>query len=318
MIFVAKKVRFLLILFSWEGSLIWIALIFGFLFQGVGTARAGYDLSTLSLDLPADEQVCPGEERNFCGEKVAGMEDVLLPDLQTLPPFDFRLVEYRGSGRREIRFANSVWNSGEGVLELQGEYDGQNNTVDIEQHLFGEGQEPLTHGVGEFTFHPEHNHWHWEDFSIYEIWDLAPDGSLGEIVVTSGKVGYCMLDIRRINGEEMEDSSVREARIPDSRQYRGCAWRSQGISVGWVDTYYAHTPGQVMDVSELRDGIYAFRSTVDPEGFLYEADRDNNSAIVYFSLYGNQFRLIGETLSTQCQWQTTMIHSSIHSTSICR
>jgi hypothetical protein len=237
------------------------------------------------------------------------MDGLFLPDLQTLPPFDFRLNEYRGSGRREIRFANSVWNSGEGVLELHGVYDPGNNTVVFNQHLFGEGQREATHRVGEFTFHPEHNHWHWIDFSIYEIWNLAPDGSLGEIVTTSGKVGYCMLDIRRINDPEMEASSIHEDQIPDTRQYRGCGWRLQGISVGWVDTYFNYTPGQVMDVSELRDGIYAIRSTVDPEGYIIEADEGNNSVIVYFSMYGNQFRLMGDTLTTPCRGETHSIPS---------
>lgn len=301
MIFLEKKRQDLRSLSSWKDPLNWLILMIGVLFLGAGTAQAKYGASARPVDLPTETLTCPGGDRNLCAATFRRVTGLRLPDLVTLPPFDFRLVEYRGSGKREIHFANSVLNRGEGVLELRGELDHQNNSIVFHQRLVGDGEQEVTHRVGEFNYHPEHGHWHWDDFSVYEIWALAPDGRPAEVVVTSGKVGYCMLDIRRLEDEEIEDSAIRKSQIPETRQYRGCGWRLQGISVGWVDTYHAHTPGQSMDVSELRDGIYAFLSTVDPEGYLYEADRGNNTAMVYFSLYGDQFRLIGETLSSSCQ-----------------
>jgi hypothetical protein len=295
-----KEMRYLRFLFSWKAYLIWFMVISGLGLPSIDPARASEGRPRQALYLPENGKACDRTGGNPCKDRVKDRESFLLPDLQTLPPFDFRLIEYGGTENRVIRFANSVWNSGEGVLELHGEYDRNNGSIRFRQLLYGEGEETLEHRVGEFTFHREHNHWHWEDFSVYEIWRLAPDGSLGEILVTSGKVGYCMLDIRRVPEEEIASSPIREAEIPETRQYRGCGWRLQGISVGWVDTYFAHTPGQVMDISGLRDGIYAFRSTVDPEGNLVESDEDNNSMTVYFSLYGNQFRLMGETLLRSC------------------
>src|SRR5688500_9276147 len=41
----------------------------------------------------------------------------LLPDLRTVPPDDLT-VEFGRGGRRLLRLANMVWNSGEGALEL--------------------------------------------------------------------------------------------------------------------------------------------------------------------------------------------------------
>jgi hypothetical protein len=328
-VFFSMKRSITEILTPWWRLFTWVCLLLAILFLGIHSAKAadhslsrssyrmGMSWRAVSAKKSYSEHgawhtiyevtfllrnglICPDRERIFCRKSTPGLEGLALPDLQTLPPFDFRLHEYRVSGRREIRFANSVWNSGEAVLELHGEYDPGKNTVVFNQHLFGEGQREITHRVGEFSFHKEHNHWHWEDFSIYEIWSLAPDGSLDEIVATSGKVGYCMLDIRRVTEEEIATVPIDETQVPDTRQFRGCGWRTQGISIGWVDTYFAYTPGQVMDITELRDGFYAFRSTVDPGGNLHEADEGNNSATIYFSLFGSEFRLIGGAFSASC------------------
>src|SRR5688572_16516380 len=43
----------------------------------------------------------------------------LLPDLRTVPPADLT-IEFASGGRRLLRLANLVWNSGEGALELAG------------------------------------------------------------------------------------------------------------------------------------------------------------------------------------------------------
>jgi hypothetical protein len=201
-----------------------------------------------------------------------------------------------GNGKRLMHFSNSVVNRGSGVLELHGVFDPLKNTILVSQYLYGFDKDLVQRRVGAFTFHPAHGHWHWADFSIYEILPVRPDGRLGEVLVTSGKVGYCMLDIQRMPAEWGRINLEAGLEIVERAQYGVCNWRRQGISIGWVDTYDANTPGQVMDISRLSDGIYALRSTVDPQGKLFEAERGNNTGMVYFALQGSLLYVIGESI----------------------
>lgn len=274
-----------------------LILLLGGFFVGIHTAQAGNGLLRQYPYVPPDDDLDPRRNRPPWREPTPKLKDVSLPDLQTLPPFDLQLVVHRGSGRRVIRFSNSVWNSGPGVLELRGIYNQQNNTIEVRQYLYGFEPDLVKRRVNEFMFHREHNHWHWDGFSIYEIWTVESNGRLGEIVVTSGKVGYCMLDINPVGDDWIQKEDMQGLEIPDRRQYGDCGWRRQGISVGWVDTYDSDTPGQAMDVSDLPDGLYALRSTVDPDGILYESNITNNSAVVFFSMRGDHLHVIGEALT---------------------
>jgi hypothetical protein len=242
--------------------------------------------------------VVPGDERNsLLPSATPGLDDIYLPDVRTLPPFDLRLVVDRKTGDRAIRFSNSIWNSGKGVLELRGSYDRQNSRVEVTQHLYGADQELLKQSVGEFEYHPVHSHWHWQNFSVYKIWAVQPDGKLGEIQVSSGKVGFCLLDTTRGDDELLESTGLPGLEIAERARYGGCSWRRQGISPGWIDTYFSYTAGQEMDISSLPNGIYALRSTVDPGGLIFETNKNNNTGVVYFSLYGDRLHVIGERLS---------------------
>ena len=296
---VSRSVRSL----AWRGCMALLVLFSGGAFWGVGffrvvdPAQASGDLPLYRPGRPPDEEADRKRSWPLWREPAPDLEDIFLPDLQTLPPFDLQLAANRSSGERIIRFSNSVWNSGEGVLELHGAYDDESNTVLVSQVLHGLDQDLVERSVGEFVFHREHNHWHWEGFSIYEIWTVESSGDLGELVVTSGKVGFCMLDTSRISDEWIKKKSITGLEIAERRQYGQCGWRRQGISTGWVDTYDWDTPGQVMDVSNLSDGLYALLSTVDPDRLLLESDKENNTAIVFFLLREAGLLAIGEDLT---------------------
>lgn len=209
------------------------------------------------------------------------LESVLLPDLRTLPPHDLQIIVR--SDKKAIRFSNSVWNSGPGILELRGELDDDQQTLQVTQHLFGRDQTQALQDVGTFSYHAEHTHWHWEGFSSYEIWSTGPEGELDRIVARSDKVSYCMMDTG-LTGDTswLQEQQQEGIEISDRRVYGQCLWKRQGISVGWVDTYAAHIPGQSIDISHLPNGLYALRSTVNPEGIIVESDASNNTALTYF------------------------------------
>lgn len=210
---------------------------------------------------------------------------LLLPDLQTLPPNDFRLVIDSQSQRKFIRFSNHIWNHGPGVLEFRGTYNTDKETVRVAQNIYREDGSLLQQSSGEFHFHPIHGHWHWEGFSSYEVWSLSTDGNLDGLIASSDKVGYCLRDIAPNDGNQSSTPS-----------YNSCYWARQGLSVGWVDTYRENISGQVVEISHLPEGIYALSSTVDPQNIIREVDDSNNSAVVYFALYADRIQVLGGSL----------------------
>ncbi len=258
-----------------------------------GRARAAFDLCSYAPAEPEAVTVCRDQQPLSSAELAWFRERAFLPDLQTLPPFDLYTYSNERTGQQMIRFSNSVVNRGGGPLELHGQFNPENNTVLVTQVLHSQ-EGPFEHrrSVGDLEFHPEHNHWHWIGFSIYEIWSLDAEGNLDEKLRTSGKVGYCMLDTSPAEDDLLREFALDRDDIPEDREYWQCSWRRQGISTGWVDTYSANIPGQSMDVTGLPNGLYALRSTVDPDGLLIEADRRNNTAMTYFVLRNHRLSVV--------------------------
>jgi len=198
----------------------------------------------------------------------------LLPDLLTLPPSDLLLRTNPVDGTRLIRFTNSIMNNGPGTMELWGTRNPETGKVTVKQRIRNRDNSTDAITVGEFFFHPEHNHWHFGNFARYEIWSLEPDGGLKSIVAFSNKVSYCLRD------DELANDFLSTSR----QTYTSCNQETQGISVGWVDTYRYHLEGQSIDITSLSNGVYALRSTVNPDENLWELDYANNSEILYIEI----------------------------------
>jgi hypothetical protein len=216
----------------------------------------------------------------------------LLPDLLALPPYDLRLFIQTSRSRRFIYFSTTFWNRGPGILELRGiEHAGQ-DTLRVTQHVNREDNSQAAYKAGDFEYEPEHGHWHWEDFSRYEIWSLTRELQLDERLAYNDKVGFCLRDIR------VYRSNPAQIRLPQGQtrvselEYDSCFWERQGLSVGWMDTYRSNVPGQFVEITGLEDGLYALVSTVDPDGTLKETDDWNNSGVTYFLLEGDGIKVV--------------------------
>jgi hypothetical protein len=207
--------------------------------------------------------------------------NLVLPDLQTLPPRDV-VIETTTESRRLLRFTNSILNAGPGTLELLGVLNPATNKTAVTQHIATLTGAIEEHAAGEFVFHPDHDHWHLENFALYEVWSLTPEGDLDAVVAFTDKVSYCNRDNSR--------SAVAGA-APRAR-FTGCNRELQGISVGWIDIYTYNTPGQIVDITRVLDGVYALQSTVDPDDYLWEVDDTNNAGVVYFELMGRQVQIL--------------------------
>lgn len=138
------------------------------------------------------------------------------------------------------------------------------------------------HAAGVFAFHLDHDHWHLGNFALCEVWSLDSDGELDEVVAVTDKVSYYLMDETR--------SDLPNA-YPEPT-YTLCDQTIQGISPGWIDTYEHNTPGQIVDITDLPDGVYALRSTVDPDDQLREMDNSNNAGTVYFKLGASDLQML--------------------------
>src|SRR5436190_9041682 len=201
------------------------------------------------------------------------------PDLMTLPPFNIAIEYNPGTGKKLLRFSNGIVNLGEGPLELNPVNNPVTGTTDAYQRLYSHDTNGVwapvaTNYVGQFVFHPAHNHWHFENFAGYELHDVAANGAVGRNVFASAsKVSFCLVD------DLLFDPVLQHK---GSQTYTNCSrYTPQGISPGWVDVYLWSLPDQDLDISGLPDGDYWLVSTADPAGLINEgggATEQNNTA----------------------------------------
>ena len=255
----------------------------GGLMLGWTIARAGATLLvTLALAL-----LLAGTE--FTDVGTASSPDAIhYPDLRTTTPSGLNIQD--SGGQKLLRFNNTIWNAGDGRMELRPQNNQGSGTTDAYQRLYSHNSggswylasETL---VGTFVFHQAHNHWHFEDFAHYELHDVAPDGSIGTTVLaTNDKVSFCLIDSGVI------DSGLEHY---GPATYSLCEQNAmQGISVGWGDTYSWTLPGQSLDITGLPNGSYWLISTSDPSDRLAETHNGNNMGIAKVSIDNNNAQVI--------------------------
>ena len=210
----------------------------------------------------------------------------LLPDLRTVPPTDLT-IEFASGGRRLIRLANLVWNSGAGALELVGALNpSTQQTIVVQQLSQSNSDEHREYVVGEFVYHPTHGHFHLEEFALYQIWSLTPDGELHSLVASGSKLSYCLMETNVIDRDNPN--------FTRRRTHTECGQDAQGILPGWGDRYNAELDGQTIDVTHLPNGRYALMSTANPTGALLESDYTNNTGVVLIELRNTRVTVLGE------------------------
>jgi hypothetical protein len=224
----------------------------------------------------------------------------LYPNLKTLPPdhlsFDTAILA-DGLPHTVLRFGNTAWNAGAGPLELRAEPLDIDTATAYQRILDANGELVSERVIGEFIFHPEHNHYHLEDFALYQLWTraaydtwVASGGTSGTPIAVSSKVTFCLEDGLRLV-PTLPGS-------PAGPAYTICSQTGlSGISVGWGDWYPANLYGQWVDLGQapLSDGNYVARSVADPDNLIWEspngADQSresqaDNQAVTRFRVTG--------------------------------
>ncbi len=200
------------------------------------------------------------------------------PDLLTREPADLAVrIE---NGRKLLRFSNTVYNWGDGPLELRPKQRTKNQT-EAYQRMYSHAADgtPALFSetlVGTFVFHRTHHHWHFDAFALYEILTAS-----GGPIAASQKTTVCIRD--NVNPEDGGASLPHFGWGDNGRCDKNAI---EGLSVGYGDTYPWNIDGQSLDITGLSDGCYWFRSTANPNRNIIESNYDNNSAAVIFYLSG--------------------------------
>jgi Lysyl oxidase len=205
---------------------------------------------------------------------------LLLPDIAVSPPREL-YVAFAGDGR-QLRFSTTVSNVGAGPLEIVGLFDEDEERAFATQLLHRAEDDPFQHPVGTLDFDGGHGHWHFQDFMTFELWTYTESGALNEMLASTGKISFCLLDFTAI------DPPLEHAY--DLPLFDVCDWTRQGLSPGWEETYAAWLPGQELDITDVPDGRYVVRTVLDPDNRLIDANRFNHTVAVFIELteYGIQ------------------------------
>jgi hypothetical protein len=238
----------------------------------------------------------------------------LYPNMRTLPPRELRFdrtdvsVNSSGDLRNVLRFSNTVYNVGEGPVEIR---------ATINKSLkppSGPAYQRVYDDAGGFTdiplsgstlyYHDVHVHYHFDHWGGYELWTkaeydawIASGKTQGSPDLVGQKTTSCVTD------EEFVTTLLRTvwpAQYPPSKCMPDANnLIAQGLGVGWGDTYDYYRFEQWIDLgqSRLADGTYVLRSVTDPQNLVHESPgkadpareaSGDNSAITTFVVAGGQ------------------------------
>jgi hypothetical protein len=240
--------------------------------------------------------------------------NLLYPNMRTLPPRELRFdrtdvsADSHGDLRNVLRFSNTVYNVGEGPVEIRATinprlnppsgpayqriYDDQGGHVDI----------PLSGST--LYYHPVHVHYHFDHWGGYELWTkaaydtwVASGETVGRPDLVGQKTTSCVEDeefVTSVFAAVWPSAYPPAACMPDRNNVI-----AQGLSSGWGDTYDYYRFEQWIDLGQgtLANGTYVLRSVSDPQNLVYEspskADNaregsDDNSSITTFTVSGGQ------------------------------
>ena len=195
-----------------------------------------------------------------------------LPNIRALPPADLSVVANVDTGNLELRLSATSWNSGAGPLELIAGATGQAGQ-DVYQRIYQKNGSYRDELAGTFVWHPDHNHFHFQEYALYTLRPVAAPGASQR---QAYKTSFCVEDTTKVDG--------RLPGAPRKPRYALCNQFVQGMSVGWGDTYGWQLAGQSIDLTGNPDGLYELTVDFDPANRLIESDDNDNTACVLLQI----------------------------------
>ena len=168
--------------------------------------------------------------------------------------------------RRLLRFATVAANIGEGPLDIIA-LPGEGDSSQTWQRVWTSDWHFQDSLSGEFIFHPEHDHVHFDAFERYTLRDAS-----GAVVAESEKVSFCLRDsVRVVDGLAPAEGLML---VDDG----SCEGQQQVINPGFGDHYHALLEDQWIDITGVPSGNYEVEIAVDPLDLILESDESNNVA----------------------------------------
>jgi hypothetical protein len=224
---------------------------------------------------------------------IAGRDDgrqvlattALVPDLRPEPASDVQIAS-GGGGTKLLRFSTTSANIGAGKLHLVGgPTDPDTGTQIVYQHVFNVDGSWTEYTAGEFLWHFDHNHTHFNDYATYILDPVAPGSTR-----IANKTTFCIIDTTPINFDLPG--------APQSPQYLFCNGAAQGMSVGWGDTYGYYLSGQEIDITGLPNGDYYLTIQIDPDNRIVELNDGNNESTITIRITNNSVSVISSPTAT--------------------
>jgi hypothetical protein len=211
----------------------------------------------------------------FVVSGVAAGDDATLPNLVPRHPNFIQIGSADDDDIEGIalRFGVQTANDGAYPLDVLGVPDPNDSSVIEAQQCVQWIVRVCTQreDVGTLVWHQAHEHWHFNDFAIYELRKLDPSGqpdmSPGGLVSGGQKTSFCLEDTASDSSEGLFEAPL----------YRQCAPVRQGISAHWYDEYPWHLPGQEIPIVGVPDGAYAIVITVNSAHLIRETNYGDNT-----------------------------------------
>ncbi len=218
-------------------------------------------------------------------QKVVGTS-FLLPDLIGIPPHDLQIkVEDKGGqNRRLLRFSQSFGNAGHGPLQVRRgnstkSCPGKGKAVAYQDVYSCQGTKRSIRLKECMIYHPEHKHWHVTNIARYDLCQVDPvTGRPGKVLVSNDKFSFCLIDKNRLDSKRYKGRRY-------ARRYESCHSRISGITPGWADEYNYRVYGQWIDITDIKDGTYFVKTTINPKKLLIETTHRNNVAWVKIKIF---------------------------------
>jgi hypothetical protein len=239
---------------------------------------------------------------------------LLYPNLRTLPPRNLRFdrtdvsADSSGNLHNVLRFSNTVYNAGEGPVEIRATIDPSLNPPSgpAYQRIYDDqgGHVDIPLSGSTLYYHSVHQHYHFDHWGGYELWTksaydawIASGETQGSPDIVGQKTTSCVEDEEFVASvfAAIWPAAYPPARcLPDSNNLI-----REGLSPGWGDTYDYYRFEQWIDLGQgtLADGTYVLRSVADPQNLVYESANKadgsregsaDNSAITTFTISGGQ------------------------------
>ncbi len=263
--------------------------------------------------------------------KTAARVGELLPDLRSVPPYEFGFVapanpfnglypddsvnppldvagvhplscaidETVEQGTMKcLRFTAGPFNVGKGPFEIHFSY--------VEDTLAGDDRPAYqtihrTDGkhyrrdAGTYSFHNTHGHFHYDNILSYELFRVV-DKRRGRLrpVGRGFKSGFCPAD--QLIGEWGKFVQSASGAFGEGDSASGNCFSPTdgliGLSSGWGDVYRWQRPGQLVDFGSQGDGYYVVRSTVDIENDVRESNDRNNASYALILVSGESIDIV--------------------------